>query len=137
MILRVPLQVETAGGEEANHETICIDQGGNAMDKGVDTGTSPVNVAVLMRIGWIMLCSILNVNCACAGINEAFSRFTSVDFKTSFQHKDSSSIDRDDTTKIIKFLDNENPFEVNFATLHSLDGSIVTHDSGNANTQHS
>ena len=41
VILEIPLQVETAEGKEADHETICIDQGG--MDDGVDTGTSPVN----------------------------------------------------------------------------------------------
>ena len=35
--------------------------------------------------------SILNVHCACARINEALQMFTSVDFKTSDQHKDSSS----------------------------------------------
>ena len=43
LIIRIPLQIETAESQEADHETICIDQGGNAMDEGVDTGTSPVN----------------------------------------------------------------------------------------------
>ena len=44
-----------------------------------------------MRIEWIMLWSILNVHCACAEINETLPRFTSVDFKTSDQHKYNSS----------------------------------------------
>ena len=39
----IPLQVEITKSQEADHETICIDQGGNATDEGVDTGTSPVN----------------------------------------------------------------------------------------------
>ena len=43
LILGGPLQVETTESQEADHETICIDQGGNAMDEGVDTGTTPVN----------------------------------------------------------------------------------------------
>ena len=43
LILGFPLQVETTESQGADHETIGIDQGGNAMDEGVDTGTSPVN----------------------------------------------------------------------------------------------
>ena len=43
LILGIPLQVETTKSQEADHETICIDQGGNAMDESVDTGTSHVN----------------------------------------------------------------------------------------------
>ena len=41
LILGILFQVETTESQEADHETICIDQGGNAMDEGADTGTSP------------------------------------------------------------------------------------------------
>ena len=41
--LRIHSQADTSEGQEADHEIIGIDQGGNAMDEGVDTGTSPVN----------------------------------------------------------------------------------------------
>ena len=34
---------------------------------------------------------------------------------------------RYDSNKIIKYLDSENLFEVNFVTLHSLDIGIVVH----------
>ena len=44
-------------------------------------------------------------------------------------------LNRDDTTKIIKLLDNENPFEVNSATQHSCDAGIVVHDSRNVDMQ--
>ena len=43
LILGIPLQVKTTESQEADHETICIDRGGNAMDDGVDTVASPVN----------------------------------------------------------------------------------------------
>ena len=43
LILGIPLQVEIAEGQEADHETVGTDQGDNAMDEGVDTGTSHVN----------------------------------------------------------------------------------------------
>ena len=69
----------------------------------------------------------MNVHCACAGINEAPPRFTSFDFKTSDQTQ-RQQLDRDDTSKIIKFLDYDNPFEVNSATQHSL--HVVAHESG-------
>ena len=42
-VLGIPIQVETEEGQEVDHEFIGIDQGGNAMDEFVDTGTSPVN----------------------------------------------------------------------------------------------
>ena len=34
---------------------------------------------------------------------------------------------RCDSNKIVKYLDSENLFEVNFVTLHSLDIGIVAH----------
>ena len=42
-IFGIPLQVETTKIQKADHETFCIDQGGNATDEGVDTGTTHVN----------------------------------------------------------------------------------------------
>ena len=40
------------------------------------------------------------------------------------------------TTKIIKFLDKRNLFEVNPVTQHSRDAGIVVHESGNVDMQH-
>ena len=81
-----------------------------------------------------MLSSILNVHCAYAEINEALPRFTSVDSKTSEQHKYSSLTE---ITQLRSFLDNENPFEVHSVTQHSLGAGIVVHESANVDMQHS
>ena len=45
-------------------------------------------------------------------------------------------LDRDDTTKIIKFLDNENPFEVNSATHRSFDAGFIARESWNVIMKH-
>ena len=72
---------------------------------------------------------------ACVDINEALQKFTSVEFKTSDQHKDCSAArqqrDTDDTSKIIGYMDSKNPFDITSPTLHSLDTGIVAHKSVN------
>ena len=134
MMLGIPLQVETTESQEGDHETICIEQGGNAMDEGVDTGTSPVNECCNAN----ETNAVVHSKCPlCKCWNEWSTSEVHVSW---FQDKwptQREQLNRDDTTKIIKFLDNENPFELNSATQHSCDAGIVVHDSGNVDMQHS
>ena len=110
--LRIPLHVETAQDQEADHETIWIIQGGNAVDEGVDIGTSPVNQCCGADANRVDNAVVLNVLCIC------WNQWSTAEVHISwFQDKwptQRRHLDSDDTTKITKFLDNENLFEVLF-----------------------
>ena len=91
------------------------------MGEGVETGNSPVND-----------CCSDNDNCVDNAVVHSefplclcWNQWSTSEVHISwFQDKwptQRQQLGRDGTTKIIKFLDNEDPFEVNSATQHSLD----------------
>ena len=136
-ILGIPSQVDTSEGQEADHETIGKDQGGNAMDEGVDTGSIPVNECCNTDDNWVDN-TVVHSECPlCMYWNQSSISELHISW---FQDKwpiQKQQLDRDETTKIIKLLDNENPFEVNSATQYSIDAGIGAHESGNVDMQHS
>ena len=97
------------------------------MDVGVDTGTSPVNECCSANENRVDNAVAYSECQLCVCWNQWSTSEVHISW---FQDKwptQRQQLGRDDTTKIIKFLDNEDPFELNSATQHSLDGSIVTH----------
>ena len=136
-ILGIPIQVESAKGQEAYHETVGIDQGGNAIDEDVDTGTSPVNECCNASETGVDN-TVVHSECP---LCMCWNQWSTPEIHISwFQDKwptQRQQPHRDVTIKIIKFLDNENQFEVNSATQHSLDAGIFAHESGNVDMEHS
>ena len=55
---------------------------------------------------------------ACADVNRAMQDITDVNYTTNEQHKDSAKA-RQDTTKVLHFLEDRNPFTMD-PSLHSI-----------------
>ena len=99
---------------------------------GGDMGTSPVNECCSANENWVDNAVVHSECPLCMCWNQWSTSEVHISW---FQDKwptQRQQLDRHDTTKIIKFLDNENPFGVNSATQHFLGDGIVVHQSGNA-----
>ena len=136
-ILGIPSQVDTSDGQDADHETIGIDQVVNAMAEGVDTDSNHLNECCNANENRVDN-TVVHFECPlCMYWHQSSISEVHISW---FQDKwptEKQQLDKDETTKIIKFLDNENPFEVNSSTQYYLDICISAHGSGNVDMQHS
>ena len=77
----------------------------------------------------------LLLNPVCTEINSALQEYTSVQYATSDQHKESKTAhqhrDTNDTCKLLAFLQSKNPFDPHDERLYSIDTGVIADQSVN------